>query len=84
LLRILALTPELQTTTGSEHLHMAAADPSAGFAALVEELSGQFSLAGVSAEKAEVNDWNSEWDILYPFSAVCGFLRYLTSTDEMN
>jgi len=60
------------TTTGSEHLHMAAADPSAGFAALVEELSGQFGVASISAEKAEVNDWNSEWDILYPFSAFLG------------
>lgn len=70
LLPMLTLTPKTQTTTGSEHLHMAAADPSAGFAALVDQLSGQFGVAGMSAENVEVSDWNSEWDILYPFSAV--------------
>ncbi|KAJ7056182.1 hypothetical protein C8F01DRAFT_1029694 [Mycena amicta] len=54
-------------TTSEHHLHIATADGAPGFAELVQDIAAEFS--GVQAETVVMNDYNSDWDALYPFSA---------------
>ncbi|KAK7024849.1 peptide hydrolase [Favolaschia claudopus] len=59
-------------TTNERHLHIASADGAPGFHELVTDISAQFSSPSV-AEADPVplimNEYNADWDSLYPFSA---------------
>lgn len=64
-----------QITSQERHLHVAAADAAPGFPALVYDIAKQFSIADPSsgsplAESIVMNEYNSDWDPLYPFSSV--------------
>ncbi|KAF7318377.1 Peptide hydrolase [Mycena chlorophos] len=54
-------------TTTEQHLHLATADGAPGFPELVQNIASEF--AGIQAEAVVMNDYNSDWDQLYPFSA---------------
>ncbi|KAF8655951.1 hypothetical protein AX16_002858 [Volvariella volvacea WC 439] len=57
-------------TTNEHHLHLSAADGAPGFEALVHDISKEFAASSdVEPSLAVMNDYNSDWDVLYPFSA---------------
>ncbi|KAI0032979.1 hypothetical protein K488DRAFT_48677 [Vararia minispora EC-137] len=56
-------------TSHERHLHIGAADGAPGFDALVEDIAAHFGVAGVGAAPEDMNDYNGDWDVLYPFSA---------------
>ncbi|KAF7356117.1 Peptide hydrolase [Mycena venus] len=58
-------------TTHEQHLHIASADGAPGFHELVRDISNEFGSGLTTAEPAPLimNDYNSDWDSLYPFSA---------------
>jgi hypothetical protein len=60
----------VQLNTGEQHLHIAAADGAPGFDDLVYDITTHFGADGVPAKAVVMDDWNSDWDTLYPFSAV--------------
>lgn len=51
-------------------MHIATADAAPGFHDLTREIAAKFGTADVVPESITMNDWNSDWDVLYPFSAV--------------
>ncbi|EGN96948.1 hypothetical protein SERLA73DRAFT_57990 [Serpula lacrymans var. lacrymans S7.3] len=55
--------------TQEQHLHIAAADGAPGFGELVADIALQFGGPGASAAAVIMDDNNSDWDTLYPFSA---------------
>jgi hypothetical protein len=60
-----------QVTTHEHHLHIASADGAPGFHELVKDITGEFTgLSAVESVPVVMNDHNSDWDSLYPFSAV--------------
>ena len=61
---------ETQTTSLEQHLHVAAADRAPGFDALVHELAAEFGAAGVRPQPIVMDDWNPDWDVIYPVSSV--------------
>ncbi|OBZ74192.1 putative endoplasmic reticulum metallopeptidase 1 [Grifola frondosa] len=58
-------------TSQEQHLHVAAADGAPGFDLLAERIAAEFSVPGVSLIPVVMDDRNSDWDTVYPFS---GFL----------
>ncbi|KAF8521632.1 hypothetical protein BU17DRAFT_45701 [Hysterangium stoloniferum] len=60
-------------TTGKVHINFAGADGSPTLAPLVTEMASKFGEVHRGPEYAlssvEMNDWNGDWDTLYPFSA---------------
>lgn len=54
--------------TGKQNLHIAAADGAAGFDGLVHEIATRFGADGVPPQVAIMDDYNGDWDTLYPFS----------------
>ncbi|KAA1470020.1 hypothetical protein DENSPDRAFT_774128 [Dentipellis sp. KUC8613] len=56
-------------TTNERFLHIGAADGAPGLDALVAEITAEFGAPGTSAVQEIMDDNNSDWDILYPFSA---------------
>jgi hypothetical protein len=56
--------------TREQHLHIAAADGAPGFDDLVRDITTHFGADGVPPKAVVMDDWNSDWDTLYPFSAV--------------
>ncbi|KAJ7509606.1 hypothetical protein B0H11DRAFT_1960274 [Mycena galericulata] len=56
-------------TTHEHHLHIAAADGAPGLDALVQDISREFAPLQTTAIPVVMNDQNSDWDSLYPFSA---------------
>ncbi|KAJ7923479.1 hypothetical protein B0H13DRAFT_1979948 [Mycena leptocephala] len=57
-------------TTHEHHLHIASADGAPGFHELVKDITGEFAgLSAVESVPVVMNDHNSDWDSLYPFSA---------------
>jgi hypothetical protein len=66
-----------QVTTGEHHLHLAAADGAPGFENLVRDIVNEFAAPESDKEHALEpvlhDDANSDWDQLYPFSAVCHY-----------
>jgi hypothetical protein len=56
--------------TREQHLHIAAADGAPGFDDLVHDITAHFGADGVPPKAVVMDDWNSDWDTLYPFSAV--------------
>lgn len=60
-------------TTHEHHLHLAAADGAPGFEHLVQDIVDEFGPKGIKERKiapVAMHDYNSDWDSLYPFSAV--------------
>ncbi|TFK48370.1 hypothetical protein OE88DRAFT_1684387 [Heliocybe sulcata] len=56
-------------TSGEQHLHVAAADGAPGFREFVHSMAGTFDVNGAAPVERSLGDWDSEWDVLYPFSA---------------
>ncbi|KAF6747109.1 hypothetical protein DFP72DRAFT_614406 [Ephemerocybe angulata] len=56
-------------TTSEQHLHLAASDGAPGFEVLVEEIVKEFGTSEYAPKPVVMNDHNSDWDSLYPFSA---------------
>jgi hypothetical protein len=60
-------------TTQQHHLHIAAADGAPGFDVLAKDIIQEFGMADEHVHALEpvvVDDYNTDWDHLYPFSAV--------------
>ncbi|KAG0704555.1 hypothetical protein DFH29DRAFT_910837 [Suillus ampliporus] len=55
--------------TREQHLHIAAADGAPGFDDLVHDITAHFGADGVPPKAVVMDDWNGDWDTLYPFSA---------------
>ncbi|KAH0836908.1 hypothetical protein J3R83DRAFT_8723 [Lanmaoa asiatica] len=55
--------------TQEQHLHIAAADGAPGFEELVHDIAGKFGVDGVPPKAIIMDDYNNDWDTLYPFSA---------------
>lgn len=58
-----------QITTQEQFLHIAGADGAPGFDLLVEDIAREFSTTAMLPKPLVMNDYNSDWDSLYPFSA---------------
>ncbi|KAF7323535.1 Peptide hydrolase [Mycena kentingensis (nom. inval.)] len=56
-------------TTSEYHLHVATADGAPGFPALVQDIAALVAGDQAVAETVAMNDYNGDWDPLYPFSA---------------
>jgi Zn-dependent M28 family amino/carboxypeptidase len=61
-------------TSHERHLHLGAADGAPGFEQLVDDIAANFGVVGTQAIQEDMHDWNGDWDILYPFSAVSKIL----------
>ena len=57
-------------TSGERSLHIGAADGAPGFDELALDIGSTFGAADGVAVLEEMNDYNGDWDTLYPFSAV--------------
>ncbi|THH28363.1 hypothetical protein EUX98_g5818 [Antrodiella citrinella] len=55
-------------TSSEQHLHIAAADGAPGFDALAQDIAKEFSLPGVVPTSIVMDDWNGDWDTIYPLS----------------
>ncbi|EKM50065.1 uncharacterized protein PHACADRAFT_153387 [Phanerochaete carnosa HHB-10118-sp] len=55
-------------TSQEQHLHIAAADSAPGFDALAHDIAERFGVSGVPPTPVIMNDWNADWDTIYPFS----------------
>ncbi|KAI0705019.1 hypothetical protein C8T65DRAFT_653452 [Cerioporus squamosus] len=56
-------------TSEEQHLHVAAADAAPGFHSLARDIAQEFGVPGVTPTTVVMNDWNSDWETMYPFSA---------------
>lgn len=56
-------------------MHIAAADGAPGLEALVMNIAIEFGVAGSQAAIVTMDDTNTDWNSLYPFSAVSLFFR---------
>ncbi|KAJ7097218.1 hypothetical protein B0H15DRAFT_825213 [Mycena belliarum] len=56
-------------TTHEHHLHIASADGAPGFHELVHDIMTEFAGLQTAIEPVVMDDYNSDWDSLYPFSA---------------
>ncbi|EPX70912.1 peptidase [Schizosaccharomyces octosporus yFS286] len=64
----------MENVTSNEFsLHVAAADSAPGFEQLVSNLASKISDEPIV--KTEIDDWNSDWDTVYPFSQFLGSYR---------
>ncbi|OCH96275.1 hypothetical protein OBBRIDRAFT_809204 [Obba rivulosa] len=57
------------TTSLEQHLHVASADGAPGFDELAKSIAQRFSIPGIEAKSVVMDEWNGDWDILYPFSS---------------
>ncbi|KAJ1299562.1 hypothetical protein OPQ81_011969 [Rhizoctonia solani] len=55
-------------TSGDYTLQLGAADAAPGFDKLVDELAAEFGAPGAKPTLNVMDDWNPDWDVLYPFS----------------
>ncbi|KAI0684198.1 hypothetical protein BC835DRAFT_1523949 [Cytidiella melzeri] len=56
-------------TSGEQHLHIGSADGAPGFDLLTLGIAERFGAPDVAPKHVVMNDWNAEWDTVYPFSA---------------
>ncbi|KAI9572020.1 hypothetical protein HD554DRAFT_2016273 [Boletus coccyginus] len=54
--------------TQEQHLHIAAADGAPGFDELVHDITDKFGADDVPPKAIIMDDYNNDWDTLYPFS----------------
>jgi hypothetical protein len=59
-----------QTTTGEENLQLAAIEGAPGMDKIVAGLSSSLGAPGAVAETVQMGDHTSDWDVIYPVSAV--------------
>ena len=52
-------------------MHIAAADGAPGFEQLVHAIAQDFGASDLAPLPVTMDDNNYDWDVLYPFSAVC-------------
>jgi hypothetical protein len=69
-LPLLTIWLHSQLVTQEQHLHIAAADGAPGFNELVYEIADKFGADDVPPKAIVMDDYNNDWDTLYPFSAV--------------
>ncbi|KAI0332654.1 hypothetical protein GY45DRAFT_1344453 [Cubamyces sp. BRFM 1775] len=55
-------------TSEEQHLHVAAADGAPGFHDLAADIAKEFSTPDVTPATVDMDEWNSDWDTIYPFS----------------
>jgi len=55
-------------TSAEQHLHFAVADAAPGYPELAQKISQEFGIEGVPAVSTTMNDWNTYWEPMYPFS----------------
>ncbi|KAF8141333.1 hypothetical protein EV363DRAFT_1391803 [Boletus edulis] len=55
--------------TQEQHLHIAAADGAPGFVELVHDIADEFGADNIPPKPITMDDYNNDWDSLYPFSA---------------
>jgi hypothetical protein len=60
-----------QITSSERQLHIATADGAPGFPELIHDISEAFAAPGSVPTLEIMDDYNTDWDSLYPFSAVC-------------
>lgn len=60
----------VQITSSEQHLHIAASDGAPGFDALAHDIAKEFSIPGVLPQSIVMDDWNGDWDTIYPLSHV--------------
>ncbi|KAG9125519.1 hypothetical protein FRC07_007283 [Ceratobasidium sp. 392] len=65
--RLYALHME-NVTSGEFSLQLGTSDAAPGFDTLVNEIVSEFGAAGTVPSVNVMNDWNPDWDVLYPFS----------------
>ena len=75
LLVLLTIISPTQITSEEQHLHIAAADGAPGFDLLARDIAAEFSTSGVIPEVSAIDDWNGDWDTIYPLSHVSSELR---------
>jgi hypothetical protein len=73
--RIFVLHTE-NVTTGERSMHVAAADGAPGLDVLVGDVARVFGAGGEEGREralvpVQMDGYNSDWDMLYPFSGVC-------------
>ncbi|KII83063.1 hypothetical protein PLICRDRAFT_180757 [Plicaturopsis crispa FD-325 SS-3] len=56
-------------TTHERHLHISTADGAPGYDALVQDIARTFGRSDAPVHPIVMDDYNSDWDSLYPFSA---------------
>ncbi|KAF9475846.1 hypothetical protein BDN70DRAFT_953709 [Pholiota conissans] len=56
-------------TTQEHHLNIATADGAPGFEQLVHDIIQEFGTTSIDPVPVVMDDYNSDWDSLYPFSA---------------
>lgn len=54
-------------------MHIAAADGAPGFEQLAHAIALEFGASDVAPLPVTMGDDNYDWDVLYPFSAVCRY-----------
>ncbi|KAH7098555.1 hypothetical protein BKA62DRAFT_712707 [Auriculariales sp. MPI-PUGE-AT-0066] len=60
----------MENVTSNElTLHVGGADRAGGMPQLAMEIAEEFGVKGSQATSVVMDDWNTEWDHLYPFSA---------------
>lgn len=69
-LPLLIIRLRSQLVTEEQHLHIAAADGAPGFDELVHGIADKFGMDGAPPKAIIMDDYNNDWDTLYPFSAV--------------
>lgn len=78
-LGLLNWVPIIQITSHERYLHVGAADGAPGFDQLVDDIAAGFGVVGAQSVQEDMHDWNGDWDILYPFSAVSKMFAYRRS-----
>ena len=58
--------------TGERSLHVSVADSAPGLLELVSDMATAFGASNIVDPRPVImDDWNADWDVLYPFSQVC-------------
>ena len=57
------------------HLHLANADTAPGFELLVKDVAEEFGATGYIPTPIIMDEYNNDWDPIYPFSAVSFFVH---------
>ena len=61
----------MKLQTHAQTLHIAAADGAPGLDLLVNDIAEEFGVPGATATFVTMDDNNTDWNPLYPFSSVC-------------
>ncbi|KAF9454480.1 hypothetical protein P691DRAFT_692720 [Macrolepiota fuliginosa MF-IS2] len=69
-------------TSKEQYLHISGADGAPGFELLVEDIVKEFSTTDIVPQPLVMNDYNSDWDTLYPFSAFLSPYKVPLAVDE--